>query len=208
MPPHETYIESHLGGGAVLRQKKPALKNIAIDRDPKVIQYWGARLPNFIQLVEGDAVEYLKNFPFFGNELIYSDPPYLPETRRRRRVYTYDYDKSDHEGLLSLLTKLPCMVLISGYESEFYNDMLQGWNKTQFKAKTHTDTRQEVVWFNFPPAKKLHETTYFGSTFRERQVIKRRQQRLRDRIIRMSDIERWDLIRWLNDSYGGKGLVQ
>ncbi len=33
MPPHETYIESHLGGGAVLRNKRPAKANIGIDAD-------------------------------------------------------------------------------------------------------------------------------------------------------------------------------
>ena len=31
MPPHDTYIETHLGGGAVMRNKPPARNNIAID---------------------------------------------------------------------------------------------------------------------------------------------------------------------------------
>jgi len=31
-PPHDTYIETHLGGGAVMRNKPPARNNIAIDR--------------------------------------------------------------------------------------------------------------------------------------------------------------------------------
>jgi len=33
MPPHDTYIETHLGGGAIMRRKPPALHNIAIDLD-------------------------------------------------------------------------------------------------------------------------------------------------------------------------------
>lgn len=28
MPPHDTYIETHLGGGAIMRRKPPALRNI------------------------------------------------------------------------------------------------------------------------------------------------------------------------------------
>ena len=34
MPPHDTYIETHLGGGAIMQRKPPALRNIAIDLDP------------------------------------------------------------------------------------------------------------------------------------------------------------------------------
>ena len=33
MPPHDTYIETHLGGGAIMRRKLAALHNIGIDRD-------------------------------------------------------------------------------------------------------------------------------------------------------------------------------
>ena len=31
MPPHSTYIETHLGGGAIMRRKPGALRNIGID---------------------------------------------------------------------------------------------------------------------------------------------------------------------------------
>ena len=33
MPPHQTYIEPFLGGGAIMRLKRPASLNIGIDRD-------------------------------------------------------------------------------------------------------------------------------------------------------------------------------
>jgi DNA adenine methylase len=40
MPPHEVYIETHLGGGAIMRNKRPAKINIGIEIDPKVIAMW------------------------------------------------------------------------------------------------------------------------------------------------------------------------
>jgi hypothetical protein len=40
MPPHEVYIEPFLGGGAVMRLKRPARLNIGIDRDEQVIASW------------------------------------------------------------------------------------------------------------------------------------------------------------------------
>ena len=33
MPPHRVYIEAFVGGGAVLKTKRPAQYSIAIDRD-------------------------------------------------------------------------------------------------------------------------------------------------------------------------------
>jgi len=34
-PPHEVYIEPFLGGGAIMRQKRPALLNIGLDLDAR-----------------------------------------------------------------------------------------------------------------------------------------------------------------------------
>ena len=45
MPPHATYIETHLGGGALMRRKAPALRNIGIDRAPLSARCVRVRLP-------------------------------------------------------------------------------------------------------------------------------------------------------------------
>ena len=67
MPPHAAYIETHLGGGAIMQGKPPALRNIGIDRDARAL----------------DAFE--------GTELVYCDPPYLKRTRRSKRRYWFDW---------------------------------------------------------------------------------------------------------------------
>lgn len=33
MPPHDTYIETHLGSGAVMRAKPPAARSIGVEID-------------------------------------------------------------------------------------------------------------------------------------------------------------------------------
>jgi len=48
MPPHDVYIETHLGGGAVIRNKKPARRNIGLEIDPKVIE---TNLPGLVNNV-------------------------------------------------------------------------------------------------------------------------------------------------------------
>lgn len=91
LPPHATYIETHLGGGSVLRHKKPAGTSIGVDRDAAVIRSWQRLFPLLASYVEADAVEFLAAQRLAGDEVVYCDPPYLPSTRRRDRVYRHDY---------------------------------------------------------------------------------------------------------------------
>ena len=51
MPPHATYIETHLGGGAIMQRKPPALRNIGIDRNVRSIRTF--RCAYEVELVHG-----------------------------------------------------------------------------------------------------------------------------------------------------------
>ncbi|PAB31424.1 DNA methylase [Pseudomonas savastanoi pv. nerii] len=203
MPPHQTFIETHLGAGAVMRNKRPATRNIGIDIDPDVHTMWQSPdLEHVCELITSDASSYLASYSFKGDELVYADPPYVTKTRRRSRIYRFEYDDDMHLHLLDTLLALPCKVMISGYDNALYNDKLVSWGKTAFMAKTHTDVREECVWMNYPVPHELHDTRYLGDTFRERQTIARRQARLKDRIESMHPVERTDFIRWLTETYG------
>ncbi|ALV06359.1 Upf31.0 [Roseateles depolymerans] len=209
MPPHRVYIETHLGGGAVLRNKRPAEHSIGIDADERVVAQWRARTADpptdtaypDLELICGRAEEFLARYSFLGDELVYVDPPYHPETRRQPRVYRCDYDVEDHVELLSLLARLPCPVIVSGYAHPLYDELLGGWNQRTFQAKTHTDVRTETLWFNFEPPDQLHDSRHRGDNFRERQTLKRRMERLQDRVRAMDPAERHAFAQWLHDTY-------
>ncbi|MFG0547626.1 DNA adenine methylase [Pseudomonas sp. YQ_6] len=202
MPPHQTYIESHLGGGSVMRNKKAAQRNIGLDLDAKVIDLWRAEFPDACELYQLDAVSFLERFPFDGHELVYVDPPYMVQTRRRAKVYRCDYTEQDHLRLLRCLAVLPCKVMLSGYDCDLYNRELDGWHKVSFSAKTHVEVRDETVWMNYEPPSCLHDTRYLGETYRERQTIQRRLSRLRNRIESMDPVERHELLQWMQENYG------
>ncbi|CAI2431437.1 DNA adenine methylase [Serratia liquefaciens] len=202
MPVHETYIETHLGGGAVMRNKMPANRNIGIDLDQQVIDLWHSDDGVSCELVWDDAVSYLNSFPYQGNELVYADPPYVQSTRKRSRIYRHEYTDDDHRQLLNILVKLPCMVMVSGYGNSIYDEILSNWRCERFNAKTHAGVREECVWMNFDIPDRLHDARYMGSNYRERQTLARRRTRLYDRIERMEPTERNELIHWLNARYG------
>ena len=92
MPPHDTYIETHLGSGAVMFHKPLAARTIGIDVDENAFKLtrdrWSdmGETPPRLHLYHGDAVDFLEreDFTQHGRVLVYSDPPYLLETRTSR----------------------------------------------------------------------------------------------------------------------------
>lgn len=195
MPPHEVYIETHLGGGAVMRNKGVARSNIGIEIDAAVIEMWTKQQPIGFELVHDDAVNYLRRYHFTGKELVYCDPPYLRETRKKReRLYKYDYSREQHRELLEVLKSLSCMVMISGYESSLYKEWLKGWHTHSFQAACHHGVATEWVWMNYSPPEELHDYRYLGNTFRERERIKRKTERWVARLQSMAVLERQALL--------------
>lgn len=200
MPPHHTYIEGFLGGGAVLRNKKPALRSIGLEIDPTVAKRW--QQMDHIQVLQTDAISFLREYDFDGGELVYLDPPYVPSTRRQKRVYKHDMTQEHHLALLDTVQQLPCMVMISGYDNPIYEHHLNHWHKTQFSVNSHVGLREECVWHNFERPTILHDGSYVGQTFRERQTLKRRSERWRRRIEDMDPMERFELMNWMKATFG------
>jgi len=190
IPPHRVYIESHLGGGALMRYKKPAEINIGLDIDPAIVQQWDDS--SNIDLVCVDAAHYLAHYPFEGDEFLYVDPPYLNSSRRSKRaIYKYEYTKEQHLDLLQLVITLPCKIMISGYWSQLYEENLQNWRHMAFVTRTRSGREAtESVWMNYSEPQQLHDYRFLGDTYRERERIRRRIERWKERLETMPPLER------------------
>lgn len=190
MPPHDTYIETHLGGGAIIRNKRPAPVSIGVDIDPRVIRTastWD--VPGLI-LHNADALAFLDNYAFKGRELVYADPPYLAATKKNRRYYRHEYSDEDHCRLLDALLKLDCRVMISGYPSALYEQALRGWTVKELVNVSHAGLRREQIWANFEFSPDLHDYAPVGGSFRERERIRRKASRWVLKLARLPDLER------------------
>lgn len=66
IPPHDVYISATAGHDAVLRYKRPASRNIAIDLDSSPLEWW-ARYRDDVECHNCDGVEWLRmNFGFYS----------------------------------------------------------------------------------------------------------------------------------------------
>ena len=173
MPPHDTYIETHLGGGAIMKRKPPALRNIGIDLNGRALEAFRCDYP--VELVHGCAHRFLAEYAYQGRELVYCDPPYLKHTRNSARRYRFDYQEHQHVELLTLLGRLPCAVMISGYPSRLYDELLSGWQSIELQVMNQAGVRTEKLWFNFT-VDRVHWVRYAGTDHTHRQCIKRKAE--------------------------------
>lgn len=109
-----------------------------------------------VQIENRTALELIRRFDY-SNVLIYADPPYLLRTCGGKQ-YRHEMTDADHEELLTALKRHSGMVMLSGYHSELYDDMLSGWEQIEWKTyNQNADQRTEVLWVNF----QLPQTTLF-----------------------------------------------
>jgi DNA adenine methylase len=93
-----------------------------------------------------NAIELIKQHDS-DNTLFYADPPYVHSTRNTRKEYRFEMSDDDHNELAKELNRTTGAVIVSGYESDLYNELYQGWNKRQrsdFADGIHP--RIEVLW--------------------------------------------------------------
>ncbi len=64
--------------------------------------------------------------------LHFVDPPYVHDTRViSSRYYRHEMDNDAHLTLLDTVNNLEGMVVLSGYNTDMYNDILTGWQKQE-----------------------------------------------------------------------------
>jgi len=176
MPPHDTYIETHLGSGVVMRAKPAAARSIGIDLDPSVASLFPGGAG--VEIHSCDCIDFLETFDFAsaGRVLVYADPPYVAATTTSSKRYRCDYTDADHVRLIGALRRAPAMVILSGYPSRLYDALLSDWRTIEMQAMTRGGVRTEKVWMNFA-AGAVQWARFAGQGFTDRQRIKRKAAR-------------------------------
>lgn len=166
------YIRLNMGHGFRTTGERVGWKNDVQGRERSYASQDWVNLPNKImmaaerlrgvQIENMPAAELIKRFNY-KNVLIYCDPPYILSTRHGKQ-YRCEMETGEHIDLLTLLLQHKGSVIISGYETELYNDMLAGWNRYETTAYSQVcSKKREVLWMNYdPPARQMNLDDYGG----------------------------------------------
>lgn len=113
-----------------------------------------------VQIENRPAVEVIERFNY-PNVFQYWDPPYLLGTRSNKKQYKHEMTDSDHEELLKKAVQSKAKIMISGYESDMYNNYLKGWQKEYFNSSAeYGGKRREVVWMNYDQFRQVNIFEY------------------------------------------------
>lgn len=133
-----------------------------------------AALPALIARLRGVIIEHRDAIEVMTQQdgsdtLHYVDPPYLPETRSpankydlKHRMYRHEMTPDDHRRLLAFLNGVSGMVVLSGYPSALYEELLGGgWRRIERLAyAAGARPRCEVLWLNAAAAARTNRTLF------------------------------------------------
>lgn len=115
-----------------------------------------------VQIDSDDAVKVIERFDS-PTTLFYVDPPYMHDTRTITAGYRHEIDTAKHEELLAALVGVSGSVVLSGYDSDLYNDTLTGWERIERQIQTNaTDARKatEVLWIKRNMANEMQPALF------------------------------------------------
>ncbi len=189
IPEHDIYVEPFLGGGAIMRHKRPApILNVGIELDPEVIEVWRAATQN-IELHHDNAFTYLVGVAARNagatsqRTFLFVDPPYLDATLSNGRApYRFRMPYERHVELLERLKTIGQMhntfIMVCGLPNLLYENKLGNWRTLQYWNKTRKGMQREQIWMNYAAPAKLHDYRYLGDDYHDRFTIKRRRREL------------------------------
>jgi DNA adenine methylase len=125
-------------------------------------------IPAIIERLRGVIIENKDYYEILKQHdapkvLHYLDPPYMPETRNKKwaeKSYRHELTPDQHGLFLTRAQSLEGYAIISGYDTELYNDTLKGWHKiTRAALADGARKRTEVLWLspNTPIANQLFQ---------------------------------------------------
>lgn len=109
---------------------------------------------NLVQIEKMDALRLIERYNT-PDALIYIDPPYVRSTRKSGALYVHEMTDEGQKRLLGLIASSKAKIIISGYDSEMYNEMLKGWRTDSTMSQTtSTEMAREKIWMNYSPPER------------------------------------------------------
>lgn len=151
-----TLVRYHQSFGTS-NSSKNSWRNVQSYGGPRCATMWNC-LPDIIvnccerlkeaQIENTDALTLIERYND-ENTLIYLDPPYL-QNLRKKNMYKCEMSDEQHIEMLRLIKKSKSKIILSGYDNDLYNSELFNWVTTEKETIAQMGLhRTEKLWMNF-----------------------------------------------------------
>lgn len=135
--------------------------------------------------------------------VFYFDPPYMFSSRKSQRpLYTFEWNDNDHVEFLTMVHTVKSNCMISHYPCSLYNEMLKDWRYISYTAPTHGGHVTEGLWMNYDHPKVLLIADHAGTDHTNRQGLKRKVNRLHNKIMALPAHEKAAIFTALKKEFG------
>jgi DNA adenine methylase len=131
----------------------------------KFLSFWHERLSR-VQIDCIDGIECIKYWDT-PETVFYVDPPYVPDTRKDRRLYKNEPDLAYHERLVETILAVKGKVMLSCYDHPIYTPLSKaGWHRLTKETACHMVGKIRGSKLQGPGSVKAHaprvETLYLN----------------------------------------------
>ena len=140
-----------------------AWKNSQVGGGPRCATMWNYLPDTVIDCCERlkqaqiecvDAIDLIKRYDD-KETLIYLDPPYLSNLRKKN-MYNCEMTESQHIEMIATIKQSKSMIILSGYDNNLYNTELKDWHTADTLTTAQMGKqRTEKLWMNFEIQMKL-----------------------------------------------------
>ena len=146
-------------------------------------------------------LQQLLTVPDPENHFIFLDPPYHHSTRPNSlNLYNFEMSHTDHVQFLSMVLTVKCNCMIIHPRCELYDQELKSFRKVQLSVQYHNKTSIENLYMNYPGPGQLLTYNWAGTDCWDRQRIKRKGDRIVNKLSNLPVLERNYIIDRINNS--------
>jgi hypothetical protein len=74
----------------------------------------------------------------------------VDSTRKSTQKYMIEISDEDHKKMVSLILKSKAKIMLSGYDNDIYNKLVENkWNKLELESPNTDSDSIEYVWLNY-----------------------------------------------------------